>query len=242
MFASDARKRGESEAAAVTAVILALLVDYASIAVMLLIAMLYLFSIHSLGLQVIIPAIAFFVLTFGLFLLIYFAGKNKQLLKRILDWCKNLLNKLMKMVHRPIAVRDETVVDRFITELENSYKIMREDRRPLFVALGYILSSQFMYLISLYVLFLSLGIEPLYRVILAGYAIGVMFIVISPTPSGVGFVEGSMALAYSSLGVPGAAAATVTLIYRGFSFWMPLLIGFVNLQRRHLVDIVASRK
>jgi len=68
-----------------------------------------------------------------------------------------------------------------------------------------------------------------------------MLIVISPTPSGVGIVEGSMAIAYASMGIAGAAAATVTLVFRGFSFWLPLLIGFVAIQRRHLMDFVSSK-
>lgn len=242
VFASDAKKNGDSEAAAITGVILALLVDYASIAILLSTAMLYLYSLKSLGLQVTIPAVAFFILTIGLFLLIYYAGKNKVVLKRFLDWCKGIANKVAKTFGKKAAFKNETIVDNFITELENAYNIMRSDRRELYISLGYMLLCHLMYLVALYVLFLSLGIEPLYRVLLSGYAIGIMLVVVSPTPNGVGFVEGSMALAYASMGVAGAAAATVTLIYRGFSFWLPLFIGFFALQRKHLLNLVEKAR
>lgn len=240
VFAGDAKKRGDSTAAAITGVILTLLVDYVSIAILLTISMIYLASVGALGLHVIVPAAAFFLLAIGLYMLIYFAGRNQKLLKRILDFCKNVINKVFKFFKRPVAIKSETQVDKFIVELSSAYEIMRRQKKSLFQALGYILTSHFMYLVCMYILFLSLGIDPMYRVMLAGYAIGIMVVVISPTPNGVGFVEGSMALAYTSMGVPGAAAAAVTLIYRGFCFWVPLLVGFVALQRKHLLGLAEN--
>lgn len=242
VFASDAKSRGESEAAAITGVILALLVDYASIAAILIIAILYLLSIGTLGLNVAIPAFLFFALSLGVFLLIYYAGKKRVVLKKFLDWVKNLANSAaLTFRHKPI-IKNETLVDRFMDELENAYRVMTGDREVLYKALGYMLLSHLAYLISIYILFLSLGIYPIYRVLLAGYAIGLMVVVISPTPNGVGLAEGSMTLAYGSMGISGAAAATVTLIYRGFYFWGPLFIGFFALQRKHLLGLANKSK
>ena len=64
----------------------------------------------------------------------------------------------------------------------------------------------------------------------AGYAIGFVFWVVSPTPQGIGVVEGVMALVYTSLGVP-APAVLAVLTFRGLTFWLPLLIGFFLLHR-----------
>lgn len=242
VFAGDAKRRGDSEAASITGVILALVADYASIAILLLIAMVYFYTIGSLELRVVIPTIAFFLITFALFLLIYFAGKNREFLKKLLDWSKRKLNASARFFHRPLVIKNDTVVDNFIDELANAYRIARTDRKPLYLALGYVLLSHFMFLMCIYVLFLSFGIDPLIRVLIAGYAIGVMIVVISPTPNGAGFVEGSMALAYTSMGIPGGEAVAVTLIYRGFSFWLPLLVGFVAVQRRHVLDLVTEYK
>lgn len=237
MFANDAKDRKESGAAAVTAVIIALLTDYTSIAFLLIIAMIYLATIGSLGLPVIVPAIAFLCLTVGLFALIILAGRNKKILKKILNWAEGVWNKVVSLFKKN-SKGGGAAIDNFVVELENAYIAINNDRASIYKALSYILVSHLCYIIALYVLFLSLGIFPLYRILLSGYALGMLFVVVSPTPNGVGFVEGSMALAYTSMGVTGAAAATVTLIYRGFSFWIPLMIGFINLQRRHLADMV----
>jgi uncharacterized protein (TIRG00374 family) len=241
MFASDAREKGESEAAAVTAVILALLVDYVSVAILLTFAMIYLAFLDSLGLPVVIPAIAFYILTVGLYLIIYFAGKNKKVIKRLLDWLKKIANKLLRPIKKEI-LKNENVIDDFVDELENAYIAIAKDKKDFLKAIGIIFLSHLMYLAALYILFISLGFTPLLRVLITGYAIGLMFIVISPTPDGVGFVEGGMALAYTSLGIPGTAAVSVVLIYRGFCFWLPLFIGFFALQRSHLLALVGKDK
>ena len=57
-----------------------------------------------------------------------------------------------------------------------------------------------------------------------------MFLVGSPMPSGVGIVEGALAVARNSLGVPLGDATVVTLAYRGFSFWMPVMVGMVTIR------------
>ena len=59
----------------------------------------------------------------------------------------------------------------------------------------------------------------------------VLFYIVSPTPGGLGFVEGALILVLTSLGVPQAGATVVTLAYRGITFWLPFLLGFVALRR-----------
>jgi phosphatidylglycerol lysyltransferase len=65
----------------------------------------------------------------------------------------------------------------------------------------------------------------------AGFAVGLLFMVVTPIPMGIGVVEGVMPLVYISLGVPGEAATVVTLAFRGLTFWLPFFIGFLLLRR-----------
>jgi len=64
--------------------------------------------------------------------------------------------------------------------------------------------------------------------LIAGFSIGYLFLIISPTPAGLGFVEGALALSLSSMYIPFSQAAIVTLAYRGFTFWIPLLVGLIS--------------
>jgi uncharacterized protein (TIRG00374 family) len=56
---------------------------------------------------------------------------------------------------------------------------------------------------------------------------------ISPTPSGIGVVEGLMALGLSSLRVEWSQAVIITLVYRAFTFWIPLAVGAWAFRRLH---------
>jgi uncharacterized protein (TIRG00374 family) len=63
--------------------------------------------------------------------------------------------------------------------------------------------------------------------IIGGFTISYLFQIVSPTPSGIGIVEGIMPLALSSLRVEWSQAVIVTLAYRGITFWLPLGIGAI---------------
>ena len=58
--------------------------------------------------------------------------------------------------------------------------------------------------------------------LVAGYAVGTLFLIVSITPQGLGAVKGVMTALFVSLGVTLGRAAVVVLAYRGLSFWLPL--------------------
>jgi uncharacterized protein (TIRG00374 family) len=74
------------------------------------------------------------------------------------------------------------------------------------------------------------GREVTFAMLIAGYAIGTLFLVVSVTPQGLGVVEGVMTAVFVSFGVPLERAAVVVLVYRGLSFWLPLGAGFLASQ------------
>lgn len=83
-------------------------------------------------------------------------------------------------------------------------------------------------LLSLIVIFISFETNFNIIPIFAGYSIGYLFRIISPTPQGIGIVEGVMPYIFHSFGINLALATIVTLIYRVISIWLPALIGFVT--------------
>jgi len=92
-------------------------------------------------------------------------------------------------------------------------------------------SAQIIDLASLYALFLAFHQPVGLGVLVAGFAIGVVFWIISITPQGMGVVEGVMTLVFSSLGVPTERAVLIAVSFRGLNFWLPLGIGFLSLRR-----------
>ena len=73
--------------------------------------------------------------------------------------------------------------------------------------------------------FLAFQVPFSIETIIGGFAISYLFLIVSPTPSGIGIVEGIMPLALTSLRVPWSEAVVITLAYRAVTFWYPLGIG-----------------
>lgn len=235
LFSDDAKENGDSGAQAVNAVFMTFLVDYTAISLLLLLALMFLYATNSLTPSVYIPAIFFFLLTFGTYLLTLLATKTPKFVKWILRLLFKVVTPILHLFKKEFNESKHT--ESFIRELSAANAAIFKNPIDLLEAVLLALGVHFMRLVTLYIIFISIGIEPLYRTVLAGYSIGALFIVVSPTPNGVGFVEGSMALVFSSLGIPLAAATTATVIYRAFEFWMPFGIGFFLLQRDRIKKI-----
>jgi uncharacterized protein (TIRG00374 family) len=76
--------------------------------------------------------------------------------------------------------------------------------------------------------FLTLGAPFTVGSVVGGVSIASLFLIVSPTPSGVGIVEGILPFALNMLQVPWGASVLITLIYRAVTFWFPLLVGVLT--------------
>jgi glycosyltransferase 2 family protein len=86
-----------------------------------------------------------------------------------------------------------------------------------------------------YFVFLSFGYHIPVGVLIFGYGVATLLGMVSFIPGGLGVTEGSMALVYSSMGIPSAIALTSILVFRFFSFWIWIPFGlysFVSLSRK----------
>jgi hypothetical protein len=82
-------------------------------------------------------------------------------------------------------------------------------------------------MLTLYLVFLASGHPVGPGTLLAGYGLPLLLGKAPLLPGGLGIIESSMAALYISLGVPGAVAVVVVLVYRLISFWLPSLLGFL---------------
>ncbi|WP_164112318.1 MULTISPECIES: phosphatidylglycerol lysyltransferase domain-containing protein [Sphingobacterium] len=80
-------------------------------------------------------------------------------------------------------------------------------------------------ILHLYIAICALGLAPSLELCVAGYTIATLFFSVSPFLRGLGAVEVSLIYVLQRYGVSGAEAISITLLYRIFEFWMPLLLG-----------------
>lgn len=79
----------------------------------------------------------------------------------------------------------------------------------------------------LYLAFQAYGTPPRPEILVSIYGVIVLFTIVSPTPQGIGIVEGLAQLAAVSIGVESEKAVVAILTYRLMTIWIPALIGFL---------------
>src|SRR4051794_21324960 len=88
----------------------------------------------------------------------------------------------------------------------------------------------------LWAAFHAFGDAPPWAVLIQGFFVGMLGNLL-PMPGGVGGVEGGMIAAFAAFGVDGGLAVVAVLVYRAFTFWLPMVPGVVAyFQLRHTVD------
>jgi len=135
-----------------------------------------------------------------------------------------LINRLANpFIHR--AYLDEARAHEFAHEMASDLKSLPEKSHTLIVPLLYSFAGKALLMCVLLSIFMAFQVPFSAGTIIGGFAIAYLFLIVSPTPAGVGIIEGVMPLALSSLRVPWSEAVVITLAYRGITFWLPLGIG-----------------
>lgn len=83
-------------------------------------------------------------------------------------------------------------------------------------------------IIHLYIAMKALGLPASWPAAIIGYMVMVILLVISPFLRGLGTIEISLTFLLQQFGFPIIAAATITLLFRFFEFWLPLIAGVAS--------------
>jgi hypothetical protein len=134
----------------------------------------------------------------------------------------------MNRIIRPILHREylsEARAHSFASEIADGLGSLPEKPRSLIQPFLLSLASKVLLMAILICSFLSFAVPFTVGTIVGGFAIAYLFLIVSPTPSGIGIVEGVMAIALVSLRVNISHAVIITLAYRAVTFWLPLAVG-----------------
>ncbi len=118
----------------------------------------------------------------------------------------------------------------FAGEISDGLTYLRRSPGGLPPPLGLSLFGKAIQITILFLVFLAFQQPFSVGTLVAGFSIGYLLLIVSPTPAGIGFVEGAMTLGLNTLHVPLAAAAVITIAYRGITFWLPFGYGMLSSQ------------
>jgi uncharacterized protein (TIRG00374 family) len=229
VFINTARQRGYSSARATFGGVLYLLFDYAGFLCILILGLIVLVRRHSLSMTDLIATVILVLIAVALASLLYLGTRSADALGAALAWMAQQINRILRpFIHRQYLSKKRAYA--FAREAAEGLALARERPENLYFPVVLALSNKALLLSVLLLMFVAFGVPLSPGTLIAGFSIGYLFFIVSPTPAGIGIVEGTLTLALSSMYVPLGAAAVIALAYRGITFWMPLAFGGVALR------------
>jgi hypothetical protein len=224
-----ARNMKYSTARATVASTLFIESDYLGFIFVLAFGMIVLIRRNSLGSAEIAGA-GLLVLAASVFaFLLYLGMRSEQALSKALL----KLTRLANLILRPFIHRDylrEAHALEFAHELVDGLNQLKSNPKSMVMPVLFALMNKALLLSIFTLVFLAFNVPVSIGTIIAGFSIGYLFMVVSPTPAGIGIVEGSLTLALTSMYIALGLATVITLAYRGITFWLPLLLGMLSIR------------
>ncbi|WP_027717787.1 lysylphosphatidylglycerol synthase transmembrane domain-containing protein [Desulfovirgula thermocuniculi] len=226
----DGLKQGWDFSRVLIANLIFYLFDYLAFLVLLAVALLYLFLRGSLQQYELLATAFLLLLVCGLFLILFFTATRPSTVLSLSGKLSRLAGRLFPPTARKLSDCDKKA-EESVWQLSKALKAAAYCRPVLLRAVLHALLMDGISLLQVQAFFLAFGQAPGPGCLIAGYAIGVLFMIVSITPQGVGIVEGAMTTAYISLGVPPEQAVLVTFSYRVLSLWLPVVLGFACMKK-----------
>jgi len=229
VLASDAQERGHSTGRASTAGAVYTFFDYLATLIVVVMGLVILFQRNQLHAAEITASLILTGLAIGLGFLLYLGMRSGERLGKALKWLGDLANRILRPFTKDKYIDTNRAYD-FGIDAAEGLRLARNSPGGLWVPFALGLSTKILMMTILFLMFLAFKQPYSITIIVAGFSMGKLFTIVSPTPSGVGFVETAMTLALNSLGVPLAPAALVVLGYRGFTLWLTMFYGMIGIR------------
>ncbi len=233
LFAAEARRRGHPSGKATVAAALFLLFDQAAFLVILAMGLLVLLRRGNLSAGEITASLLLLALALVIAFLLYLGYRSAVTLGNVLARGSHIINRLTRFViHRDYLSEDRAHA--FAHEIAEGLSGLTEQPNVMVRPVLWGLLNKVMLMSILAAAFLAFDVPFSAGTIVGGFSIGYLFLIVSPTPSGIGVVEGLMPLALSSLRVAWSQGVIVTLAYRAITFWVPLGVGALAFRKLHV--------
>jgi uncharacterized membrane protein YbhN (UPF0104 family) len=229
LFVDDARMRGQSPARATVGMVVVLLADLLTLLPFLAIGVWFLRGHGDLKVYESAGAAVFAGIAGTLVAALVIAHRWPSFFVGLLEWMRSWANRIGRRFHLkelPAEWPGKTA-----SQFGAASGAILAQPGILLHTLGVGAAMHLLNLLSLALLFLAFGQVVAPGALIAGFAMGIAFYVLSILPQGIAIVEGVMALIFTSLGYPGARIAAIVLAFRGLNYWMPLAVGLPFIRR-----------
>jgi uncharacterized protein (TIRG00374 family) len=224
LFATEARRRGHPAGKVTVAAALFLLLDQASFLVVLSLGLIILVRRNDLSASEISASIFLFGIAIAYAFILYLGYRSEEKLGNLLAKAAHWINRIANFFRKGEYI-SEIRPHEFAHEVAEGFSGLTEKTSSLIRPILWGILDKSLLMLILICAFLSFEVPFSIETIIAGFSIAYLFLIVSPTPSGIGIVEGIMPIALSSLNVNWSQAVVITLTYRAVTFWIPLAVG-----------------
>jgi uncharacterized protein (TIRG00374 family) len=229
VFVSEAKRRKNSIARVTVANLIYLLLDYVGFLFVLMIGLAIYLQKNPFHPALVVGTSVLVILTGSLGAFIFLCLKSPHRSGKLLIGITRSANHFLRFFFRRDFFSEERAWA-LAQDTSEGLQQIRQNPPSIWMTLILALNNRILLMVVLGLVFLAFQIPVSIGTVIAGFSIGYLFFIVSPTPAGVGFVEGALTLVLTAYQVPLSAATVVTLVYRGITFWFPLLVGLLAMQ------------
>lgn len=224
LFAREANRRGHPTGKVTVAAALFLLLDQIAFIVILALGLIVLVRRNDLNAGEISASLFLFGIALAFGIVLYIGYRSAEKLGNLLAKLAHGVNWVVHLFRKENYLSEDRAHE-FAHELADGFAGLTEQPSSLIRPVLWGIFDKVLLMLVLIFAFLSFEVPFSAGTIVAGFSMAYLFLIVSPTPSGIGIVEGIMPIALTSLNVNWSQAVVITLIYRAVTFWFPLAVG-----------------
>ena len=233
LFASEAKRHGHPTGKVTVAAGLFLSLDHASFICVLAVGLMILARRNDLDASDITASLLMLVVASIYASILYLGYRSERKLDRLLIFLVGIVNRIARFFRRKKEVLHEARAHEFAHEVAEGFQSLKGKPYLMVKPVLWGILDKILLMAILAAAFLSFEVPFQADIIVAGFALTYLFVIVSPTPSGIGIVEGIMPIALSSLNVNWSHAVVITLAYRTVTFWYPFAVGALSFRSLH---------
>jgi uncharacterized protein (TIRG00374 family) len=226
VFVGDGRRRGLPTGRVAVAAAMYFLYDFVAALVVIGLGLIVLLRRNRLEGGELAAAALLVAYAVVLAVWLYLGFRAPDKLGHLLETAGRWINRLL----RPIVRREYIDVSRarqVALDMGSGLHDARRSPEGLVLPVALSLSHKALMISVLFLVFMAFKQPMSIGTLIAGFGLSYLFMVVTPTPAGIGFIEGLLTLALNGLGVPLESAAVITLTYYGITLWLLLLYGLI---------------
>ena len=233
IFVNSAKKNGHPTGKVTLAAALFVLFDYAAFLAVLALGWIVLIRRNDLNAGEITASLILLIIALILTFTLYLGSRSANAMGNFLASLARMVNFILRPIIRRNYLQEERA-HAFAQEMADGLSSLPNRPRGLLKPLFLAFLNKGLLICILLCSFLAFQVPFSGGTIIGGFAIGYLFVIVSPTPSGIGVVEGALPLALKSLRVIWSQAVIITIAYRAMTFWVPLGVGAWAFRNLHV--------